>query len=45
MADVLGNINGEEFGTTLLIANVSSEHRGYSLVTARMYNIPDTVGQ
>ncbi|XP_038063967.1 hemicentin-1-like isoform X2 [Patiria miniata] len=44
VADVSGNINGEQFGTTLLIANVSSETRGYSLVSARMYNIPGTVG-
>ena len=45
VAQVSGNINGEEFGTTLLISNVSSEARGYSLVRARMYDIPATVGE
>ena len=45
VANVVGNINGQEFGTALLIANVSTDQREYSLVTARMYNIPDTVGE
>ena len=45
VARVVGNVNGEEFGPTMLIANISSDQRGYSLVTAQMYNIPSTVGQ
>ncbi|XP_071802833.1 hemicentin-1-like isoform X2 [Asterias amurensis] len=44
VARVVGNVNGEEFGPTMLIANISSDQRGYSLVTAQMYNIPSTVG-
>ncbi|XP_022085366.1 hemicentin-1-like isoform X2 [Acanthaster planci] len=44
VAQVSGNINGEEFGTTLLISNVSSETQGFSLVRARMYDIPASVG-